>query len=386
MNILVLAATINSDLYSASLTTINVIKELRIHYNIDILTPSNTVNNFNHPHANLFYFKTHSWLNKGTLGNIQKKLGIKLIKAKRGFRDALKKIDLDKYDHVVAFGAGGNYHPHRALGNVKIRGKKWGYFHDPYPKSFFPPPYNKLERNTDEEKLASEMQVIFNQLDYLWFPSVKLYEWMASQYRIDEAKFKYYPHPLPKKKISNSTVDVNFKKYGVEENKFFLHTGTLLKNREVKDIIRGFEKAKYSGGLDMNQKLLFVGGVNYEVDHLKSDDVLFIKERIPYDEVVNLSKSATALMIIEHKSELSPFLPAKVPEYLAAEKKVMHFGPKNSECNRLFGNDISTKISAEIDDVDQISEVFINGGVKLYEIPHIKNQFSSIELLKLFQS
>jgi len=85
-----------------------------------------------------------------------------------------------------------------------------------------------------------------------------------------------------------------------------------------------------------------------------------------------VQKSASVNVILEAKSEISPFLPGKFPYCVAAGKPIILLGPWYSESRRLLGE--NHPYLAEIDEVEKIAD-------------HLENLFrqwkKNVENLKL---
>jgi hypothetical protein len=58
---------------------------------------------------------------------------------------------------------------------------------------------------------------------------------------------------------------------------------------------------------------------------------------IEFNTVFELQKLASVNIVIEADTWISPFLPGKIPHLVAADKPILHIGPKISETLRLLG-------------------------------------------------
>ena len=74
---------------------------------------------------------------------------------------------------------------------------------------------------------------------------------------------------------------------------------------------------------------------------------------VPFDLMYKIQKQVSVNIILESKSEISPFLPGKFPHCIEANKPLLLLSPYYSETKRLLGNDY--EYWAEIDDVQLIS-------------------------------
>ena len=60
---------------------------------------------------------------------------------------------------------------------------------------------------------------------------------------------------------------------------------------------------------------------------------------IPFLEVLALQEQVSVNIILESKSEISPFLPGKFPHCIVANRPVLLLSPYYSETRRLLGNE-----------------------------------------------
>ena len=90
---------------------------------------------------------------------------------------------------------------------------------------------------------------------------------------------------------------------------------------------------------------------------------IYISEgTIAFDEVFLVQKHASINVILEAKSEISPFLPAKFPHCVAANQIILSLAPYYSETRRLLGDDYP--YWSEQDDVVKIASII----EKLYQL------------------
>lgn len=367
--ILIVTCEIRTNKFSCSIITANFIKNLGNKFEVDLLSPPETEFNFDHNLKNIFFtkasklrfIKDYKFLKK-----VAFRLGYRLdmLFRRNAMKRAFKKINFDNYDIVFFFGAGGNFSPHIAARNLpQTTAILVGYVHDPYPKSAYPKPYNGPEMSYDKNELMLYQKMI-NRIDYLLFPSQTLGEWMAQHYKLPEKKIVVLPHLLPNEpdfsqKANPSQAIIDFlDKHKLEQNQFFLHTGTLLNHRRIEKLVEAFKELKANGEL-ANQKLVFIGNANYDISTLRSEEVIIIDQRMPYSFIQEFSLHAKALMIIEHVGDISPFLPGKFPEYMVFNKPVLHFGPKNSEVHRLLETYEDVSLSASLDNLEEIKTALL---------------------------
>ena len=134
--------------------------------------------------------------------------------------------------------------------------------------------------------------------------------------------------------------------------------------------------------------------------HLREDiadynnyNFYFSAENFSFTSVQKMQKSTALNVILEAKSEISPFLPGKFPHCVEANKPILLLGPKLSESKRLLGEDYPywTEIDNE-DKIAQILEILYfkwkvspkefnlnrNDLVEYLSVPFLKSQFVEI--------
>jgi hypothetical protein len=70
-----------------------------------------------------------------------------------------------------------------------------------------------------------------------------------------------------------------------------------------------------------------------------------------------MEQAASVNIVLEAVSEISPFLPAKFPGLVCANRMIFHLGPKNSESRSLLGE--NHHFAAEADNVKKIAELLV---------------------------
>lgn len=389
--ILIISTEIVKDKYSCSLITAKVVSELSKKHHVDVITEWMAVFNFEHKINTIWETK------KPFLYDLFRSRGGKRIFAMLkfrydkvirtiAFRKLIRKIDLDQYDHIIAFGGGDFFIAHRVLSEFTTNAKLWGYIHDPYPSQVYPYPYCEVENQVNKAELELYKKV-FSKFDKLWFPSTLLAKHMQKFYHYDDSKIFAFPHLLPKinlEEISESQLISKLDTYGVTKGNYLIHAGTILPQRKIDSIIAAFSELKVQKQLPEELKLLFVGNINYDFEHLLNiKDVILYNKRVSYNEINILCNAAKALLIIEHDGDFSPFLPGKFPEYLAFKKPIMHFGPKDSEINFVCGSN-HTNFSAPINDLEAVKKVLFFGGEKLSDDEKIMEHFNLERLISTF--
>ena len=267
----------------------------------------------------------------------------------------LKKLTFNP-DLVLTLSKGGSFRPHYAVLELPQLHEKWmAYVHDPYPFHFYPSPYQWLEPS-HKFKEAFFLKVA-EKAKYTGFPSQLLLEWMGGYFPGFLKTGVIIPHQNSKYEVQNNTFPSYF-----DPTKFnLLHAGNLLNTRSPKGLIEGLKlffikcpEAK------KDVRLLLIGDATcyspLVKDYQRSIPELFAHDEIlPFDVVYNIQKNASVNIIMEAKSDSSPFLPAKFPHCIEANKIILSLAPYISEVKRLLGTDY--EYWAEVDDEEKIASI-----------------------------
>jgi len=268
---------------------------------------------------------------------------------------ALKKCDFAP-DLVLTLSKGASFRPHYAVLQLPQFHSKWmAYVHDPYPFHYNPRPYNWIETSyQDKEKFFTEVS---EKAEYSAFPSLMLKEWMGSYFPNFLKTGVLIPHQNAKQKMHNIELPEYF-----DDRKFtVLHAGNLIKQRSPQGLLKGFKLfLKQNPTAVQDSKLILLGNAAYHSDMLtaygKDNSTMYIYNgNVPFDTVYTLQQKVTVNVILESKSEISPFLPAKFPHCLEANKAILSLAPYYSETKRLLGNDYP--YWSEVDDVNKIASI-----------------------------
>lgn len=278
---------------------------------------------------------------------------------------ALKKCSFQP-DLVLTLSKGASFRPHYSVLKIPYFHAKWmAYVHDPYPFHFYPRPYTWVE--TSYKQNEEFFRKVSEKAKYSAFPSQLLLEWMGSYFPHFIKTGVVIPHQNAKYQIQNP----NFPDY-FDTTKFnLLHAGNLMKQRSPKGLIEGF-KLFLEGNPEARKesKLILLGNASYHSDMLKAyaidnPEIYIYNGNIAFDVVYNLQKNVSVNIILESKSEISPFLPAKFPHCVAANKPILLLSPYYSETRRLLGDDYI--YWAEVDEVKKIASL-IQKTYKLWKI------------------
>jgi hypothetical protein len=289
---------------------------------------------------------------------IEKKIGFSpaFLSDVHDFTKALKK-DTFNPDLVITLSKAASFRPHKALLNIKKWHKKWlAYVHDPFPFHFYPKPYDFIVPSyKHKENFLFE---IANNARYSGFPSLLLKEWMGKFAPNFLKTGMVIPHQLVEMEQLATKLPDFF-----ESNKFsLLHAGALLGERNPVGLIEGFLKFLASNPeAKENTQLILMGTTSekhksvFEKYKNNENNLVSINKSLPFDTVYQLQYAVSINIILEAKSDISPFLPGKFPHCVAANKKMLVLGPEYSETRRLLGNDY--EYWSEIDNVNAISKL-----------------------------
>ncbi len=278
-----------------------------------------------------------------------------------GIVRALKKSTY-RPDLILTLSKGASFRPHYALLKFPEWHHKWmAYVHDPYPFHYYPRPYNWIEGSY---KFKNNFFIkVSEKAKYSAFPSLLLKEWMGSYFSNFLKTGVVIPHQNAKYVVKNKDLPKYF-----DSTKFnLLHAGNLLAQRYPQGLLEGFKlflennpKAK------KDARLILLGNA---CDHLemlegyqkKMSELYIYNGSIPFDEVYHLQQKTSVNIILEAKSEISPFLPGKFPHCVEANKIILSLAPYYSETRRLLGDNY--EYWSEVDNVQKIANLI----EKLYQ-------------------
>lgn len=268
---------------------------------------------------------------------------------------ALKKeTDFDT-DLVLTLSKGASFRPHFALLKLPQWHRKWmAYVHDPYPFHYYPRPYNWIQPGyKQKEKFFREVS---EKAEFSAFPSLLLQEWMGSYFPEFIKTGVIIPHQNAKYEVQNRVFPAYF-----DQSKFnLLHAGNLMKPRSPEGLIKGFNLfLKQHTNARKDARLLLLGSASHHTQLLESvqmnsPEIYIYNGNVAFEEVYQLQQHVSVNIILESKSEISPFLPAKFPHCVVANKPILALGPYYSETRHLLGNDYHHW--SEVDDVENIAK------------------------------
>ncbi|MEP3836600.1 MAG: UDP-glycosyltransferase [Algibacter sp.] len=317
----------------------------------------------------------HRWL-KLDIGNISSSVfgfSFGFFNDRNSIYKAIKHIDINHYNMVWTFSQGSSFRSHAALLKLPEWHNKWfAFVHDPYPHHLYPRPYNYIEYGYKKKRYF--FMDITKKAYKVVFPSLLLKEWMESYYVEIKDKSLIIPHPL----VINKTQPENIPEY-FDLNKFnILHAGNLLNLRDPAPLIEAYKQfLNINPEAKQDSALLFIGKKSVFQEYLNK-----MQNEIPqlyisngyedFGKVYNMQQQTSINVILEAKSEISPFLPGKFPHCVAANKPIVLIGPYYSECKRLLGKDYPYLI--DFNEVDKLSNVIAD----LYKV--WKNKPNNLKL------
>ncbi len=273
----------------------------------------------------------------------------------RAIKKGIKKHLSFKPDLVLTLSKGGSFRPHRAVLKLPDLHSKWiANMHDPYPFHVYPRPYDWVEKSY--QKKEEFVRSITEKAKYMAFPSLLLKNWMESYFPAIINKSIIIPHQIKIEKSSKMDIVPQFFK---ADQFNLLHAGNLLPQRNPKFLVEAFIRfLKENPAAEKNSNLYLIGDYHSHTETLKdyqNHPNIFIRSKIAYKSVQILEQNATANIILEAVSEISPFLPGKFPNCVIANKPIIILGPYYSEVRRLLGRDY--QYWAEANNVDSIQTI-----------------------------
>ncbi|APY10002.1 hypothetical protein BWZ22_01520 [Seonamhaeicola sp. S2-3] len=269
---------------------------------------------------------------------------------------AIKKNEVSAFDLILTLSKGASFRPHYALNKMPELHNKWlAYIHDPYPFSCYPQPYYFKEPGYKiKEKFFKE---VTTNAKHTVFPSLLLKDWMGQFFDSCIKNGVVMAH----QQFELDTTDIELPDF-LDSKKFnLLHAGGLLNARNPEGLLKGllaFFKKHHQYRDDV--RLIFIGNTT-RFSKMLSDynkelpELIVIDKTVSFNSVYAIQKLVSVNVILETKSEISPFLPGKFPHCVTANKKIISLSPSKSEVRRLLGEDYP--YVAEIDDENKIAKI-----------------------------
>ena len=276
---------------------------------------------------------------------------------------ALKPLKVADYDIVLTLSKGASYRTHDVLLELPEWHTKWlAYIHDPYPFHWYPKPYDWQQPGSVQKETF--IKEVAQKAKWLGYPSQCLRDWMGTF----DANFKTKGIVLPHQASEAVFVEKVFPEFFDPDHFNVLHAGNLLKQRDPFPLIQAWNLflAQHPGA-QAHAKLLLIGPGAYHEPELskignETASIYRFSGSMDYEQVRLLEQQSTVNIVLEAAAEVSPFLPAKFPNLVQANRPVLHLGPKHSEVRQLLGENYP--FVAEADDVIGICKLF----VRLYDL------------------
>jgi hypothetical protein len=270
-------------------------------------------------------------------------------------KKALKKINFTP-DLVITLSKGASFRTHYAVLQLPQYHDKWmAYVHDPYPMHCYPRPYDWVESSYKQKQ--EFFRLVSEKARFSSFPSQLLKEWMGSYFPNFLKTGIIIPHQNADYKINDVVLPDYF-----DNTKFnLLHAGNLMLQRSPKGLIEGYKLfLKNNPEAKEFSKLILIGPASshskmLEEYQLNNTEIYIYNGTVPFDTVYKLQKNVTVNIILESKSEISPFLPGKFPHCVEANKPIISLAPYYSEVKRVLGE--KYPYWAEVDDVSKIATI-----------------------------
>ncbi|TBW25579.1 UDP-glycosyltransferase [Gramella sp. KN1008] len=309
----------------------------------------------------------------------------------------LKKSNETNSELIITLSQAGSFRPHHALLKLPELHQKWlAYIHDPYPMHLYPRPFAWVEPGY--RKKWELIRDISEKAAFSAFPSLLLKDWMASYYPKFTDTGYIIPHQVFEIEVDNDSLPEYF------NSKHFnlMHAGSLLKPRNPKVLVESFEAfLNRNPEAEKDSRLILVGGRSVFSNWLNKkksvlDQLILVEEKLPFNYVHSLQSYSSVNIILEAKSEISPFLPGKFPHCIQADKPILYLGPVLSESNRLLGENYpySTSIDDKEGITNMIEELYYRwkkaSGVLSLDRPDLKKylgpEYLKDEINKIFNS
>ncbi|WP_417238891.1 UDP-glycosyltransferase [Bizionia sp.] len=305
------------------------------------------------------------WFNIDISDHVDKMFGFSFgfFNDAKSIEKAIEKFDPVDYAMIWTLSKGNSYRSHKAVLALPQWHDKWyAYVHDPFPQQLYPRPYNYVPHGYRQQRFFFAEVTI--KAKRIVFPSLTLKEWMQSYYEVIEGKSLIVPHQLTQVDVSQIDLPIYF-----DKEKFnILHAGNLLDLRNPKPIVEAYDLfLKAFPEAKENSSLIFVGKPSKYHDYLLNQKTsipsLFVSDGyVPFNQVYKMQQESSVNLILEARSEISPFLPGKFPHCVAANKPIVYIGPYYSETKRLLG-----KVYPYQFDFDEI-DVIVKALGELYQI------------------
>lgn len=274
------------------------------------------------------------------------------------FAKAISSYDSSDFDMLWTFGKGTSFRPHAGALKVPQWHAKWyAYVHDPYPQHLYPRPYNFVEAGYKQKRYF--FREMTEKAKYIVFPSLLLKEWMQSYFVAIEMKALIVPHQIADVAAPKETSDTEI------QNKFsILHAGNLLDLRDPEPLVEAYKAFLLQvPEACADSQLTLIGKPSTFDTYLKVQQTAVSNLNlsdgyVAFEKVHRMQQQANINIILEAKSEISPFLPGKFAHCVAANAPIFLIGPYYSECKRLLGESYPYRF--EFSEIERLTTSFVD--------------------------
>lgn len=373
-NILVVAECINKDATSEGICTSNFLNSIDSKFfQVDCLYFQLVQHEINHPShirsninlikiKNTFLDRAIQWA-RVIRNRLNKHFGYDLLRNRRSSRikKALKNILLEKdYDLIFVRTVANSIASHQAILDLAKQTTlpPWLVnFNDPVPLSMMPYPYNK-NQSTFTSKIKKDEALVRQTIQFasgITSPSVLLTKKFLNFYGLKKRKEEVFAFPHVYFPIAEFDYSLP-----LNSNKLNLvHAGSLMKERRPEYLLKALQAIAQKDELFRKQvELVFLG--NIHPDHLRlfsefpfPEMIRLINRRVPHTQTMGLLKRADVLIILEAISDESPFMPAKLAEYIGLDRLIWSLSPDASETRRILGE--SHPLQSRADDLGRLN-------------------------------
>ncbi|WAU73832.1 hypothetical protein [Acinetobacter sp. TR11] len=216
-------------------------------------------------------------------------------------------LDLEyNYSAIISIGLPIESH----IVGLKLKNKsKWiAHFSDPWPESIMPKPYsdysipiiNKLQKNV--------VKKVLNCAKIITFTCTQSRDLFLNHYSFDAKKSYILPHIAPNPVCSVRKSEDSF---------LITYAGSLSRERFFSDFFIAIANLPKSS----NIVIQFIGYIHENainlIKNLNIENRFIIRGQLNKEETLRYMQQSNALLLIEAKMEIYPFLPSKLADYSA---------------------------------------------------------------------
>lgn len=267
-------------------------------------------------------------------------------------------LNKEKKDLVVVLSTGISHLCSFAMLKVdkNLYSKYLQFVHDPYPIRCFPEPY-RSKKNIVQDILKRKFQKVLNKADIISYPSLELKVWMEKYYGKKLSKKSIIQHHIGLSKSEMRPILIENRKRTTNLNKGLniTHTGTLIGHRNPKYLFKAFEKLIKE--FPESKEIVYLNVIGRVTEYwsdlkIPHQNINVVKERISYEESLNIQQKSDVLFTLEPIADISPMMPGKMADYFIFSKPILTLCSKKSENARLLGYDYPlTVTNGNIDEI-----------------------------------